>query len=193
MSNQPLGSRLWAAGICVIGYSGLVGYSLASQNPRGIAVEEGQKSQEAQNRPVRTRSVPIIPLKTAENTQPASVKTASVKAAAMFSPPADADIPDNGFGEMVRLGAAIFHDTQKNAGAFVGNDLQCSNCHIDNGRLAGSAPLWAAYVSYPAYRSKNGHVNTFSERLQGCFKYSMNGKSPPLGDKVLIALESYAY
>jgi len=44
----------------------------------------------------------------------------------------------------------------------------------------------------PAYRSKNGHVNTFAERLQGCFQYSMNGKKPPLGDPTLVALESYA-
>ena len=53
--------------------------------------------------------------------------------------------------------------------------------------------MWAAYVSYPAYRKKNGHVNTFAERLQGCFRYSMNGQAPPLGDAVLIALESYSY
>jgi thiosulfate dehydrogenase len=46
---------------------------------------------------------------------------------------------------------------------------------------------------YPAYRSKNHHVNTFAERLQGCFNYSMNGKAPPLGDPVLVALETYAY
>ena len=53
--------------------------------------------------------------------------------------------------------------------------------------------MWAAYVSYPAYRSKNGHVNSFEERLQGCFLYSMNGRAPKLGDPVLVALESYAY
>jgi thiosulfate dehydrogenase len=53
--------------------------------------------------------------------------------------------------------------------------------------------MWAAYVSYPAYRSKNGHVNSFQERLQGCFRYSMNGKPPKLGDPVLVALESYSY
>jgi thiosulfate dehydrogenase len=53
--------------------------------------------------------------------------------------------------------------------------------------------MWAAYTAYPAYRSKNGHVNSFQERLQGCFRYSMNGKVPNLGDPVLVALESYAY
>ena len=71
---------------------------------------------------------------------------------------------------MIRLGEAIFHDTQHNAKEFVGNDLQCSNCHIDRGRQSNSAPLGAAYLLYPAYRAKNGHVNTFQERLQGCFR-----------------------
>ena len=53
--------------------------------------------------------------------------------------------------------------------------------------------MWAAYVSYPAWRAKNGHVNTYAERLQGCFQYSLNGRAPPLGDPVLVALETYSY
>ena len=117
----------------------------------------------------------------AENSKPA------------FSPPGDDEIPNNEFGDAVRLGERIFHDTQGNASEFVGNSLQCSNCHLDSGRLANAAPLWAAYVAYPAYRTKNEHVNTFEERLQGCFLYSMNGKAPASNDKVMVALESYAY
>ena len=112
---------------------------------------------------------------------------------AAFIPPTETEMPKDGFGDMVALGRDIFTDTSKHAGAFVGNDLKCSNCHLDKGRLANSAPLWAAYVAYPAFRKKNNHVNTFEERLQGCFQYSMNGKAPPLGDKTLVALEAYAY
>jgi thiosulfate dehydrogenase len=123
--------------------------------------------------------------------RPAATKESDIKTA--FQPPSADKIPDNEFGRMVRLGADIFHDTQRNAKEFVGNSLQCANCHIDNGRLANSAPLWAAYVAYPAYRAKNNQVNTFQERLQGCFRFSMNGKSPDLNSKVLVALESYAY
>jgi thiosulfate dehydrogenase len=48
-------------------------------------------------------------------------------------------------------------------------------------------------VAYPQYRSKNKHVNSFGERLQGCFRFSMNGKAPPLDSKVMLALETYAY
>jgi thiosulfate dehydrogenase len=110
-----------------------------------------------------------------------------------FTPPPESAIPDNDFGKIVREGEAIFRDPAAHAGQYVGNQLHCTNCHLDAGRLANASPMWAAYVTYPAYRSKNGHVNTFEERLQGCFRFSMNGKAPPLGDPVLVALESYAY
>jgi thiosulfate dehydrogenase len=110
-----------------------------------------------------------------------------------FSPPPDSAIPKGAFGDIVRMGEQIFRDPGTYAGPFVGNQLRCSNCHLQAGRLAGSAPMWAAYVAYPAYRSKNGHVNTFEERLQGCFRFSMNGRAPKLGDPVLVALESYSY
>ena len=114
-------------------------------------------------------------------------------AAGHVQPPPESAIPDGPFGTMVRMGSDIFQDTGRHASGFVGNDLRCSNCHLDGGRLPGSAPLWAAYENYPAYRSKNRHVNTFAERLQGGFRYSMNGKAPQLGDPVLVALESYAF
>lgn len=122
-----------------------------------------------------------------------AIRPASSASAPAFTPPPDSAIPDDEFGKEVRLGQAIFNGTSPDAAAFVGNSLRCASCHLDAGRLADSAPLWGAYVAYPAYRSKNSHVNTLAERMQGCFRYSMNGKSPPLGDKVLVALESYAF
>jgi len=121
------------------------------------------------------------------------VATARAAETSLFKPPPDSAIPDNQFGATVRMGENIVRDPARYAKAFVGNTLRCSNCHLDAGRIAGSAPLWAAYVAYPAYRSKNGHVNTFQERLQGCFRFSMNGKAPKLGDPVLVAIETYSY
>lgn len=113
--------------------------------------------------------------------------------ATTFTPPPDSAIPPGPFGQEVRLGENIFRYPATYAPHYVGNELRCSNCHFQAGRQAWVAPLWAAYVSFPTYRSKNGHVNTFAQRLQGCFHFSMNGKPPPLGGRVLVALESYAY
>jgi thiosulfate dehydrogenase len=120
-------------------------------------------------------------------------RPAAKPAAAEFAPPPDSAIPNDEFGQEVRKGRDIFLETGLYAKQYVGNSLSCTNCHVDAGRLAHSAPLWAAYVNYPAYRSKNKHVNTFQERMQGCFRFSMNGKAPPFNDPVLVALESYAY
>lgn len=77
-----------------------------------------------------------------------------------FLPPAEDTLPDNAYGRLVQQGHAIFVDTKANASEFVGNGLNCTNCHLEQGRKANSAPLWGAYTMYPAYRKKNDKVNT---------------------------------
>lgn len=116
-----------------------------------------------------------------------------------FVPPSPESIPDTPFGQAVERGRQIFMNTGANAADFVGNGLSCSNCHLDQGRRENSAPMWAAFVSYPAYRSKTKDVSTMADRVQGCFTYSMNaqasaaGAPPPPGHQIYKDLESYFY
>jgi len=110
---------------------------------------------------------------------------------ATFEPPQEQHIPDNQYGDMVRQGRDLFVNTQQLRGKNVFNGQNCVNCHLDAGRLASSAPMWAAFGMYPAYRGKNDKVNTLSERIQGCFTYSMNGIPPESGDGTLVAIEAY--
>jgi thiosulfate dehydrogenase len=128
----------------------------------------------------------------ADNTEQAHAITDPIEVKT-FLPADENTIPDNEFGKMVHLGKKIFTQTGQYAEKYVGNDMQCVNCHLDAGRLANSAPLWAAWVKYPAYRGKNKMVNTMVERFQGCFTYSMNGTPPPADSKELKALMSYTY
>lgn len=109
-----------------------------------------------------------------------------------FVPPSAADAPDDPLGEAIKLGEKLMTDTATLAPQYVGNGLVCSNCHLDAGRKAGAAPLWAAFVNFPAFRAKNSEINTFQKRVQDCFVYSLNGAPPPLGSRELIAIESYA-
>ena len=124
---------------------------------------------------------------------PPPVAAPAAAAPTRFTPPAESDIPQNEYGEMVLLGKNIFVNTQQHAKAYVGNGMNCANCHLDNGRKADSAPLWAAYVLYPAYRQKTRQVDTIQSRIQGCFLYSMNGKAPALDSKEMTALVTYHY
>jgi thiosulfate dehydrogenase len=128
----------------------------------------------------------------AEKVEHAQAVTSAI-ASKPYLPPTEDTIPENEFGDMVRFGKEVFTHSGKYAGNYVGNGLSCSNCHLDAGRLANSAPLWAAWVKYPAYRGKNKMVNTMEQRLQGCFVYSMNGSAPPADSKELKGLLSYAY
>lgn len=121
--------------------------------------------------------------------------------AGYFTPPSRDAFPPGPFGEAVRRGQDIFQgtNTHPSSAKYVGNDQACGNCHIDAGRLAGSAPVWAAWVAYPAYRSKTKKVDTFVERVQGCFKYSMNAQAslaggPPAADSdAVVSLSAYSF
>jgi thiosulfate dehydrogenase len=108
-----------------------------------------------------------------------------------FTPPPEAAIPAGPYGDLVRLGRSIFEDTPKYAGEYAHNALSCRNCHLDRGRAAQSAPMWAAYVHYPEYRKKDGLVNTLQMRIQGCFRYSHNGVVPPADGREITALVTY--
>lgn len=116
------------------------------------------------------------------------------------SPPRD-QLPDGPFGDAVREGQAIFQSTNTHPASsrYVGNSQACGNCHIDAGRLAKSAPLWAAWVAYPAYRSKTKKVDTYIERIQGCFRYSMNAQASPAGgppaadSDTIVSLVAYSF
>jgi thiosulfate dehydrogenase len=176
MSEFKPDPRTWAAVVVFLGLAGFIGYTL----PR-----KGNLERAASEKVAPVIATPATPV----------ANTAGENPKPKFSQPEEGggEIPNNEFGDIVRLGEKIVRDTQGNANEFVGNSLRCSNCHLDAGRLANAGPLGAAYVMYPAYRAKNGHVNTFGERLQDCFLYSMNGKAPALDGKVVVALESYAY
>ena len=110
-----------------------------------------------------------------------------------FTPPDESAIPNSPLGDMIRFGRDVFVDTQRYAKKYVGNGLNCQNCHLDAGRQADSAPLWAAYVAYPAFMAKNRRVDTFAQRLELCFRFSMNGRMPPADDAVVVGLVSYSY
>ncbi|TPG40681.1 cytochrome C [Sphingomonas koreensis] len=127
-----------------------------------------------------------------EQAPPVTVMTSEA-----FSPPSESAIPAGPGGDAIRRGAQIFTATRVNAGKYVGNGLGCANCHLDAGRRANAAPMWAAWGRYPAYRAKNHRINTMEDRIRDCFNYSMNapaspsGGPPPRGDDVYRDLEMY--
>lgn len=133
------------------------------------------------------------------DTQPDVAPSVADAMPGYFQPPLLKDVPKDEFGEAVKRGYLIYTQTPKYAGDYIGNGQSCSNCHTNAGRQADSAPMWASWGMYPAYRGKNKKVNDMVMRLQGCFTYSENaqgsksGGPPPSDSPVMIDLESYMY
>lgn len=92
---------------------------------------------------------------------------------------------------VIRRGHELFTDTQQLRGENVFNDMNCSSCHLGEGRQPFSGPVWPAAVTLPDYRGKNDHVNSLEERIAGCFAYSMNGIPPAYGSDDMVALSAY--
>lgn len=105
--------------------------------------------------------------------------------------PDESTIPDNEYGAAVRRGLQLANHTYKELPNNVGNQLNCTSCHLGNGSEAYAAPWNNMPSVYPIYRSRAGRVNTIQERINGCFERSMNGKALDLDSDDMNAMVSY--
>ena len=102
-----------------------------------------------------------------------------------------AQIPLGPAGEKIRLGQRIFDQTPRYAAPYVGNQMNCADCHLQGGREPYSAPLVGVPEMFPAYSQRAGRTITLAERIQECFVRSENGRPPAAGDRVMAALLAY--
>jgi thiosulfate dehydrogenase len=110
--------------------------------------------------------------------------------AAALGAPADSEIPADAFGAAVRRGLALLTATRDSLPAHVDNDLRCTSCHLDEGRRANGS--WVGtFARYPQYNSRAGRVITIEDRINGCFRRSMNGTPLPADGADMRDIVSY--
>ncbi len=100
-------------------------------------------------------------------------------------------IPKGPLGDAVRYGQRIVNDTQNSVPSYVGNGLNCAQCHIGGGTVAFASPFAGLPGLFPEYRSRTGRVETLEERVNDCFLRSMNGHALPPYSPEMIALLAY--
>jgi len=108
-----------------------------------------------------------------------------------FSPPALDEIPAGPEGDAIRHGYEIVMNTQQHVKGYVGNALNCRNCHLEAGRVPYAGPFVGVYAGMPEYRSRNAKMNTIEIRINDCFERSMNGKALPYDGPEMGALVAY--
>jgi thiosulfate dehydrogenase len=108
-----------------------------------------------------------------------------------FSPPSPETIPGSQLGEQIRLGYEIVVNTQEYARPYVGNRLNCTNCHLDGGLNPNAASFVGLAAVYPEYRARNAKVNTLADRVNECFERNLNGRALPPDSSKLQAVVAY--
>lgn len=110
---------------------------------------------------------------------------------AIFAPPSPETIPGDQRGEQIRLGYQIVVRTQEYAKAYVGNALNCTNCHLDGGLDPNAASFVGLSRVYPEYRPRVARAVTLADRVNECFERNLNGNSLPPDSSKLQAVVAY--
>jgi thiosulfate dehydrogenase len=108
-------------------------------------------------------------------------------------------LPDNAATRQIRRGRDLITATYAHIGPevpdrakrFAGNNLACSNCHLDAGTKKFGIALFGAYVEFPGYSARLGAEITIEDRLNSCMLRSMNGRALPVRSPQMQALVAY--
>jgi thiosulfate dehydrogenase len=102
-------------------------------------------------------------------------------------------LPEGKLGEVIVLGEEIVEKTTSHplSKPYVGNALNCTSCHLQNGKHPLAGTFLETASAYPAWSPRENRVITLEDRVLNCFMRSCNGKRPPLGSEVSIAVTAY--
>ena len=92
--------------------------------------------------------------------------------------PPDSAIPASDLGDAIRRGRALVLATAESLPGHVATAprLRCVSCHLDEGRRANGSPWVGVSARFPQYSGRAARVITLEDRINGCFRRSMNGK-----------------
>lgn len=113
--------------------------------------------------------------------------------AADESSPAEPELPPGRLGQAVELGRVLVEQTATHplTKPYVGNALNCTSCHLDNGTHPKAATFIGVATAYPAWSPREQRVITLEDRILNCFMRSCNGVRPPLGSEVSVSIAAY--
>lgn len=107
------------------------------------------------------------------------------------------DIPEGAEGELIRYGLELIRNTANYIGPdgingnYLGNKMNCTNCHVDAGTRPYGFNFYSTYGNYPQYRSRENAVLSIEQRVNNCVERPHNGIPLPLDSKEMTAIVSY--
>ena len=106
-------------------------------------------------------------------------------------------ISNDSLGTLIKYGKALMLNTAYYIGPngkvkkYLGNKMNCTNCHRDAGTKPFAFNLMKSHDQYPQYRAREGRVLSLAERVNNCVMRPHNGKPLPLNSREMIAFLAY--
>lgn len=108
-----------------------------------------------------------------------------------WQPPSLVEAGSDSVGAAIRRGFALVAATHDSLPAYVGGNLNCTSCHLDEGRRATAAPLGGAFARYPRYIDRTGAVVPIEDRVNYCFTRSLAGSRLPNDSRAMQDIVAY--
>jgi len=108
-------------------------------------------------------------------------------------------LPRDAHGMQVREGRDLITATYAHIGPnvadaskrYAGNNLACTNCHLQAGTRKFAIPLFGLYGDFPQYSARSGNEISIEDRLNACMTRSMNGRALPDDSAEMRAMVAY--
>jgi thiosulfate dehydrogenase len=108
-------------------------------------------------------------------------------------------LPDNDQSRLIRRGRDLVTATYAHIGPavtdetkrYAGNNLACTNCHLNAGTKKFGIPLWGLWDLFPQYSGQKGADISIEDRINSCMTRSMNGKPLPNDSAEMQAFAAY--
>ncbi len=118
---------------------------------------------------------------------------------AIWTIPEVGTLPHDAHGLQVRDGRDLITATYAHIGPdvpdasnrYAGNNLACTNCHLEAGTKKFGLPLFGLFADFPQYSARTGGEISIEDRINSCMTRSMNGRPLPPNSAPMQAIVAY--
>jgi thiosulfate dehydrogenase len=141
----------------------------------------------------------IVPLLAGAAIVAVSAVQARSESTRFWSVPEIGALPHDAHGLQVRDGRDLITATYAYVGPnvpdaskrFAGNNLACTNCHLQAGTKKFGLPLFGLFGDFPQYSARSGSEISIEDRINSCMTRSMNGRPMPAEAPDMQAIVAY--
>jgi len=136
-------------------------------------------------------SIQEVSTRADSTTQAAAPRGGRAWSADNWKPPVVDSTPDDPLEASIYRGLALVSQTRDSLRAYVGGNLNCVSCHLDEGRRGNAAPLSGVFARFPKYLDRSGAVVTVEDRINYCFTRSLAGSKLPTDSREMQDIVAY--